>query len=59
MAAEMPSFIEISWRFDAFHGLFALKLIQMVGACVVYTCYINIADMGLREGSEECFTNTW
>lgn len=46
MAAEMLSSIEISWRYGAFHGFFALKLIQVVGVCLVYSCCINIADLG-------------
>lgn len=46
MAAEMQSSIEISWRFAAFHGCFALKLVQMVGECMVYSCCIYVAELG-------------
>lgn len=44
-AAEMQRSIEISWWFGAFHGFFVLKVVQMVGECVVYS-YINLAMLG-------------
>jgi len=46
VAAEMQSSIEAGWRFDAFHGFFALILVQMVGECMVYSYCIGIAELG-------------
>lgn len=46
-AAEMQRSIEISWWFGTFHGFFVLKVVQMIGECVVYSC-INLAMLGFQ-----------
>lgn len=57
MAAEMQSSIEISWRFAAFHGFFALKLVQMVGECmVIFLLHIR---SGARVSKKDLKSDNW